>query len=125
MRIRCFSVTDFLKICLCLLVSHVLSLNLTDINIPEAHLPYYFNAFPQIAKECAEDENCAYKQYLDTDKCWGYEPDCKPLNAYSMPYCPGDHKGWVKTKKAQVETFYSQGDFGNHFHFYKIILGFD
>lgn len=29
-----------------------------------------------------------------------------------MPSCAGDHKGWVKTKLDQLNTFYTQGDFG-------------
>lgn len=29
-----------------------------------------------------------------------------------MPSCPGDHKGWVKTKLDQLKTFYTQGGFG-------------
>lgn len=33
-------------------------------------------------------------------------------NLFSIPHCPGDHKGWVATKKAQLDTYYAQGDFG-------------
>ena len=49
---------------------------------------------------------------MDKEACWGYELNCTTDKAYSIPYCPGDHKGWVSTKKAQLETFYAQGDFG-------------
>lgn len=44
--------------------------------------------------------------------CWGYEPTCDEKDAYSTPVCPGDHKGWVKSKKDQINTFYAQADFG-------------
>ena len=46
------------------------------------------------------------------DSCWGYEVDCDAVNSYARPACPGDHNGWVKSKKEQLSTFYKQGDFG-------------
>lgn len=49
---------------------------------------------------------------LNTKDCWGYESSCKSKNSFSIPHCPGEHKGWVATKNAQLETFYAQGDFG-------------
>ena len=49
---------------------------------------------------------------MDSKACWGYEQDCEMENAFSSSICPGDHKGWVATKSAQLETFYAQGDFG-------------
>lgn len=49
---------------------------------------------------------------LDTKACWGYEEDCRAENSFSIPHCPGDHKGWVATKRAQLDTYYAQGDFG-------------
>ncbi|XP_034933572.1 EGF domain-specific O-linked N-acetylglucosamine transferase isoform X2 [Chelonus insularis] len=52
------------------------------------------------------------KDYLNEKGCWGYEEDCDKKYAFSTPHCPGDHKGWVQTKEAQVDTFYAQGDFG-------------
>ncbi|XP_043287988.1 EGF domain-specific O-linked N-acetylglucosamine transferase isoform X2 [Venturia canescens] len=83
-----------------------------SIDLPETHLKYYFHSFPKIVQECRNDSTCPYKNEIDEKGCWGYEEDCKPENSFSVPYCPGDHKGWVATKKAQVETFYAQGDFG-------------
>lgn len=53
-----------------------------------------------------------FQDSLDTKACWGYEQGCKEENAFSIPHCPGDHKGWVATKKAQLDTYYAQGDFG-------------
>lgn len=88
------------------------SLNLSEINLPEEHLPQYFNAFPKLAEECELDDNCPFKKYLNTKKCWGYENYCSMENSYSVPSCPGDHKGWVSTKKAQFDTFFAQADFG-------------
>lgn len=49
---------------------------------------------------------------LNQKVCWGYEQGCKFQDSYSIPSCPGDHKGWVKTKQDQLNTFYTQGDFG-------------
>ncbi|XP_068980556.1 EGF domain-specific O-linked N-acetylglucosamine transferase isoform X2 [Bombus flavifrons] len=86
--------------------------NYTEIDLPPDHIKYYFNSFPTVAEECRNNTACPYKDSLDTKACWGYEPDCKAENSFSVPQCPGDHRGWVTTKKAQVETFYAQGDFG-------------
>lgn len=80
-------------------------------NLPEEHLPYYFNSFPSEAEKCLNDSAC--NQLLSKKKhCWGYEDKCDISQRYSYPSCPGDHRGWVKTKKEQVKTFYSQADFG-------------
>lgn len=49
---------------------------------------------------------------LNHKACWGYEQGCKFQDSYSIPSCPGDHKGWVKTKQDQLKTFHTQGDFG-------------
>ncbi|KOX67308.1 EGF domain-specific O-linked N-acetylglucosamine transferase [Melipona quadrifasciata] len=86
--------------------------NYTNIDLPSDHIKYYFNSFPTVAEECRNNTACPYKDSLDTKACWGYEPDCKPENSFFIPQCPGDHRGWVTTKKAQIETFYAQGDFG-------------
>nr|XP_033206078.1 EGF domain-specific O-linked N-acetylglucosamine transferase isoform X2 [Bombus vancouverensis nearcticus] len=86
--------------------------NYTEIDLPPDHIKYYFNSFPTVAEECRNNTACPYKDSLDTKACWGYEPNCKAENSFSIPQCPGDHRGWVTTKKAQVETFYAQGDFG-------------
>ncbi|XP_023290002.1 EGF domain-specific O-linked N-acetylglucosamine transferase isoform X2 [Orussus abietinus] len=89
-----------------------MGLNYTDIDLPEEHLKYYFHSFPKIAEKCKNDSMCPYKEHLNIEACWGYEDDCKSKNSFSTPHCPGDHKGWVATKKAQLDTFYNQGDFG-------------
>ncbi|XP_076388941.1 EGF-domain O-GlcNAc transferase isoform X2 [Megachile rotundata] len=86
--------------------------NYTDIDLPPDHVKYYLNAFPTVAEQCRNDTACPFKDSLDTKACWGYESNCKSENAFSVPQCPGDHRGWVTTKQAQLETFYAQGDFG-------------
>ncbi|KAG5893459.1 hypothetical protein JTB14_012176 [Gonioctena quinquepunctata] len=81
-------------------------------SIPEEHLQYYFRNFPTAAKRCSDDENCPFKSHLNRDKCWGYEYDCEWNKQYSIPECPGDHKGWVESKFAQKVAFHTQADFG-------------
>ncbi|XP_030755069.1 EGF domain-specific O-linked N-acetylglucosamine transferase [Sitophilus oryzae] len=90
----------------------VLTCNYSTINLPPEHVPYYFTANPEIAEKCRIDTECPYKEYLTEKKYWGYELDHQWGNQYSVPECPGDHKGWVKTKFDQENTFYTQGDFG-------------
>lgn len=84
------------------------------INLPEEHLPYYFANFPHILKQCQEGKDCLYKGDFNGEKqiCWGYEHWCDLEKRYSTPFCPGDHRGWVKTKFDQGNTFYTQADFG-------------
>uniref|UniRef100_A0A8D8YSF6 EGF domain-specific O-linked N-acetylglucosamine transferase n=1 Tax=Cacopsylla melanoneura TaxID=428564 RepID=A0A8D8YSF6_9HEMI len=83
-----------------------------DVNLHPEHWEYYFNYFPQLLEQCKQLPHCPFSSVTKTDRCWGYESDCTKENAYSYPHCPGDHKGWVKTKQAQFETFYTQADFG-------------
>lgn len=52
------------------------------------------------------------QEYVGRRGCWGYEDSCPQNDSYSTPHCPGDHRGWVPSKKDQVNTFYTQGDFG-------------
>lgn len=96
---------------------YVNSENFSFINLPDPHLSYYFKRFPQIATQCLESDECPYKTFLlqsnvQTDACWGYEHDCSIENAFSRPSCPGDHTGYVKSKDIQIDTFYTQADFG-------------
>lgn len=99
---------------LSVLVAKVLcDANYSNINLPEEHMPFYFHNFPKEAERCLKDKNCPYRKAATmTGKCWGYEYSCKWDNIYSIPHCPGDHKGWVSTKDAQKMTFYTQADFG-------------
>lgn len=86
---------------------------LYDLNIPPEHLTYVFNAFPNIANSCKQAKDCPFKDLENIKSCWGYEPYCDKSESYHVkPECPGDHRGWVKTKQAQYDTFYTQADFG-------------
>lgn len=74
--------------------SFVASSDYSFIDLPENHLPYYFNTFPQIATQCLNDYKCEYRDFLMNDdktrSCWGYESDCKRENAYYTLKCPGN-----------------------------------
>ncbi|XP_075214327.1 EGF-domain O-GlcNAc transferase isoform X2 [Lycorma delicatula] len=90
----------------------VYSFNYDNINLPKEHVHFFLNTFKEIGEQCLKDEACPFKEEVGKPGCWGYEPTCEEKNSYSMPVCPGDHKGWVKSKKDQMNTFYSQADFG-------------
>lgn len=87
-------------------------LNLTSINLPSEHLQYYFSHFPEIYELCKGDPECSFGEDFELNKCWGYESDCDLKNRYSAPQCSGDYKGWVQSKQDQINTFYTQADFG-------------
>ncbi|CAH0603178.1 unnamed protein product [Chrysodeixis includens] len=89
------------------------SIDIDDLNVPPEHVQYVINAFPSVAESCSINPQCKYNHLLDTKACWGYEYDCLKNNSYKVrPFCPGDHRGWVKSKEAQYDTFYTQADFG-------------
>lgn len=102
----------FVILFLSLAIHNTLCGNFSTINLPREHLQYYFANFPKLAEECEIDPDCPYKTELHKDKCWGYESGCKWDKQYSVPSCPGDHRGWVKSKLEQQNTFYTQADFG-------------
>lgn len=102
----------FLIIFLLNFIGHLDGFNWNDINLPKNHVKYYFNTFPNVEKLCRNDPTCPYKNEMKKKSCWGYESNCTSENSFSIPHCPGDHKGWVTSKKAQLDTFYKQGDFG-------------
>ncbi|XP_060801982.1 EGF domain-specific O-linked N-acetylglucosamine transferase [Amyelois transitella] len=82
-------------------------------NLPPEHVSYYFNTFPSEAQSCIEDPECSFKASANLKTCWGYERRCNKSQSYHVrPRCPGDHRGWVKTKESQYSTFYTQADFG-------------
>lgn len=93
-------------------IEYNFAFNVTELNLPEEHIPFYFNNYPSEAVKCKTDSNCPYESALEQNVCWGYEPGCRLQKAYSVPSCPGDHRGWVKTKQDQLNTFFTQGDFG-------------
>lgn len=67
----------------------------TRLNLPDEHLPYFFNSNKKLKKQCLNDENCPFKDQANITKCWGYENNCKPEDRIFLPKCPGDSKGWV------------------------------
>ncbi|XP_004929309.2 EGF domain-specific O-linked N-acetylglucosamine transferase [Bombyx mori] len=100
-------------LCFLLFPIHTLSINFNELNLPPQHIPFVFNAFPEIAETCNSEQSCPFKSSLGAKSCWGYERDCDKKSSYHVrPVCPGDHRGWVKTKEAQYDTFYTQADFG-------------
>lgn len=87
------------------------------VNLPDNHLPQYFNAFPAQADRCLSDDECPYKKLLqsqgyDENACWGHERNCIQEKRFSEPRCPGKNLRYVKDKTEQIETFYNQADFG-------------
>lgn len=93
--------------------NNIYSSYLDHVNLPPEHIPYYFNAFGSVAKACLTDPECPFKNYAEREACWGYESECNQSQAYHVrPRCPGEHRGWVKSKEAQYSTFYTQADFG-------------
>lgn len=95
-----------------ILINYSSANEILDLNLPSEHIPQYFFNFPNIRKECEDSSDCPYKEYINVTSCWGYEFGCTDQNVLSKPSCPGDHRGWVKDKKTQIETFRYQGDFG-------------
>uniref|UniRef100_A0A1B6C0I5 Uncharacterized protein n=1 Tax=Clastoptera arizonana TaxID=38151 RepID=A0A1B6C0I5_9HEMI len=99
-------------IILMLIFNDIESLNFSEINLHPDHLPYYFNLFKEIGKQCLEETTCPYKNNVGKPGCWSYVNNCSQNESYSTPSCPGDHKGWVSSKQSQIDTFFMQGDFG-------------
>nr|SVE74066.1 EOG090X02IK [Daphnia barbata] len=82
------------------------------LNLPSSHVTRYLNTFKDEAEKCYSSNSCMYRNVLDTGLCWGYETNCSHHLGYSSAHCPGDHKGWVSSKAQQLQTFFSQADFG-------------
>lgn len=94
-------------------IDYCVNYNLKYLDLPENHLSQYFNKFPAISEKCKEDKLCKYSKFLNSEKydekaCWGYEKNCSEREVK----CPGNHTGYVETKEAQLDVFYSQADFG-------------
>lgn len=99
--------------CILLTITKIISIDLSTINVPTHHLQYVFNSLKDVANFCLDDDQCPYKDLVGKKACWGYERNCNVDDSYPVrPACPGDHRGWVKTKEAQLDTFYTQADFG-------------
>lgn len=95
------------------ITQNLLCKEIFDINLPSNHLSQYFNSLPVLSET---PKNANYRDFLNSDKydrdlCWGYEYDCKkPLITHN---CLGNHSGYVNSKEAQLDIFYTQADFGN------------
>lgn len=105
-----------LSVAICLFFNDIVSISLKDINVPHQHIKYLFNSFEELVTSCVEDSQCPHNDLIGIKACWGYEDFCNVSASYDVrSTCPGDHRGWVKTKQAQFETFYTQADFGKIF----------
>ncbi|XP_031623122.1 EGF domain-specific O-linked N-acetylglucosamine transferase [Contarinia nasturtii] len=87
------------------------------VDLPNSHLPYYFNNFPQVIQQCLSNSSCIYRGLLTSEdynhnKCWGYERNCLATDAFSRPKCAKDKPVWIPTYDEYVKTFYDQADFG-------------
>lgn len=87
------------------------------VNLPESHMIYYFNSFPKVIDECLTNNSCVYRSLLsseryNSEKCWGYEPDCAIQNTFSQPKCLEKKPAWIRSHDAYMKTFYDQADFG-------------
>lgn len=102
----------FVYVLLLVATCGTVAFNYTSMDIPYEHLQYHFSNFPQLYKQCKNDPECPFKKDINLNRCWGYESNCDSRTQYSTPYCPGDYKGWVKTKQDQINTFFTQADFG-------------
>lgn len=91
------------------------------IDLPESHLPYYFNKFPHMTEQCLSNSSCIHRKLLasadyDRKKCWGYERICDlQRHSFSQPTCAEEQPAWLKTHDEYVKTFYYQADFGEYF----------
>lgn len=95
------------------------------IDLPDSHLPFYFNKFPKVIEQCLSNSSCVYRTLLESDdydrkKCWGYEmePHCEMEHAFSQPKCADEKPVWIKTYDEYIKTFYYQADFGKPYRFY-------
>lgn len=82
-----------------------------NFDLPESHLINHYANFPEMVKLCLDNENCDHKSMLKsteftTNTCWGYEKHCDKRNFKHS--CTEIH-----SNKDQLDTFYSQADFGN------------
>lgn len=102
---------------------YISSNNFSFIDLPEAHLSFYFNNYPQVAAACGADVNCPYHDWLQRPEridakrtCWGYEDNCEVENAFSRPKCMDKTAGGdvIGDEHHLADTFYEQADFGEY-----------
>ncbi|XP_071810559.1 EGF domain-specific O-linked N-acetylglucosamine transferase-like isoform X2 [Asterias amurensis] len=83
-----------------------------DPNLHPDHYRYFFNRRPDQAMACRLDKSCPYKDQLDSSACWGYETGCTRENMSGYPKMGKHLLGWFRTEEAQLEQFWTEGDFG-------------
>jgi hypothetical protein len=72
--------------------------NFTDINLPEEHMPYYFNSYRDIAEKCKLEATCPYKVSIDLNDielCFQiFEAMCQVCNfCTNIIYCSKPVRG--------------------------------
>ncbi|XP_005089308.1 EGF domain-specific O-linked N-acetylglucosamine transferase [Aplysia californica] len=96
-----------------ILLHHVgVCISFPDLNLPELHVPFFFNNNPDVKAACEKDVSCPYKAAMDSPACWGYETACSTKNRLSNPDCSGDSKSWAQRKQEQLDKFWRRADFG-------------
>lgn len=96
--------------------------NVVVVDLPDSHLPYYFNKFPKVIEQCLSNSSCIYRALLESEdydrkKCWGYEPQCEIEHRFSQPKCAEEKPVWIKTFDEYIKSFYYQADFGEFYRF--------
>jgi hypothetical protein len=59
------------------------------INLPNNHLPFYFQSNPHIKNKCNNDDFCPFKEHLNSTYCYGYEKHCKEKDRLILSNCTG------------------------------------
>lgn len=83
-----------------------------SLDLPEDHLPFYFNNNPSVKKLCETEKDCPFKEAVSMKRCWGYEKNCPEEERLSNPTCPEPSRGWTKDKGSQLQEFWKGADFG-------------
>lgn len=91
-------------------------------DLPLEHLTRYLNTFPKQKAACEQHHGCSELYLMNStngqlatdiaNACWGHEVHCTAANRFQTPVCVGPAAGRIQNKEIQVETFYSQADFG-------------
>lgn len=124
----CQQIIHFLILSSLLISSPCISSNnFSYINLPESHLSFYFNNYPNVAAACKLDKQCPYREWLNepdrivsAKRCWGYEDNCQPENAFAQPKCDGKGGG-IGDEQKLINTFYAQADFGKYLLYVALI----
>lgn len=104
--------------------------NYDFINLPDSHMPFYFNNYPAIANECKSKgtSKCPYTKILQKlennddenvkNCCWGYETGCEQKNSFSNAICHENSFGWTTEPKTKpIDIFMQEADFGKKYKY--------